>query len=187
MKNLILFFCASLLVISTQAQDKFFTKTGKVNFDATAPQSPEDIAGVNKSVVCVLDSKSGNIQFAVLMKGFEFQRALMQEHFNENYVESDKYPKTEFKGIIVNNNVVSYLKDGSYNATVKGKLTIHGETKDVEAKGNILVKGGKISASAEFVIQLSDYKITIPQLVADKVSKTAKIGIDCSLEPLKAP
>jgi len=164
---------------------KYFTKNGKINFDATSSGSPEKIEAVNKTVTCVIDTKTGNIQFAVLMKGFEFERALMQEHFNENYVESDKFPKAEFKGIIVNNNTVNYLSNGTYTVQVQGKLTIHGETKDVAADGKLVVENGKVNATAGFKILLADYKISIPGLVADKVSKTASINVSCLLEPLK--
>jgi polyisoprenoid-binding protein YceI len=173
-----------LLGINTSAQ-RYFTKTGKISFDATAPASPENIVAKNRAVTCVIDTKTGQLQFAVLMKSFEFERALMQEHFNENYVESDKFPKAEFKGQVDNNTAIDYSKDGSYNAKVKGKLTIHGETKDVETSGKIVVKDGKLQLLADFSVVLSDYKITIPTLVADKVAKSAKISVDCSLEPLK--
>ena len=107
---------AALLFISLQAtaQGKFFTKTGRIKFDATAPKSPESIVGVNNAVICVLDTKTGNIQFSAVMKSFEFQAALMEEHFNENYVESNKFPKSEFKGLVTNNNSVNYAKDGTY-------------------------------------------------------------------------
>ena len=110
----------------------------------------------------------------------------MEEHFNENYVESHKFPKSEFKGTITNNETVNYSKDGTYTVTVKGKLTMHGETKDVETTGKLVVQGGKVNANASFNVQLSDFKISIPGLVADKVSKTAKIVVSCSLEPLKS-
>lgn len=183
-KNLLLLTISFFLLTGLHAQ-KFFTKSGRINFDATSSGSPEKIEAVNKTATCVMDSKSGNIQFAVLMKGFEFERALMQEHFNENYVESDKFPKTEFKGMVANNEKVNYSADGTYKVTVKGKLTLHGETKDVEAEGKIIIQNGKITASADFAVQLSDFKISIPGLVADKVSKTAKISVTCSLEPLK--
>ena len=168
-----------------QAQDKFFTKTGKISFNATAPASPEKIEGVNKAVTCVIDIKTGNMQFAVLMKGFEFERALMEEHFNENYVESSKFPKTEFKGSVSNNATVNYTKDGVYPVKVKGKLTMHGETKEVETDGKITIKGGKINATASFSVAFADYKIAIPSLVSDKIAKKANIEVDCSLEPLK--
>jgi polyisoprenoid-binding protein YceI len=171
--------------VTTTFGQKFYTKSGNINFDATTTSSPEKIEGVNRTVTCVLDTKTGNVQFAVLMKGFEFERALMQEHFNENYIESDKFPKAEFKGLIADNEKVNYAKDGTYAVKVKGKLTMHGETRDVETDGKITIQGGKISAFAGFNVELSDFKISIPGLVADKVSKTAKINVTCSLDPLK--
>ncbi len=185
MKKIIFLISITLFAGIVSAQDKYFTKAGKIHFDATTPKSPENVDGVNKSSICVMDAKTGNIQFSVLMKGFEFERALMQEHFNENYVESNKFPKTEFKGMITNNASVNYTKDGVYPVKVKGKLTMHGETKDIEADGKLTVKGGKISANADFPVTLAEFKVTIPQLVADKVAKTAKITVDCVLEPLK--
>ncbi len=164
---------------------RFFTKGGEIFFNATSPASPEKIEAVNKSVVCVVDSKTGAIQFSVLMKGFEFHSALMQEHFNENYVESEKFPSAVFKGQISNNEIVNYNKDGVYTVNVKGKLTIHGVTKDVESNGKLAVKDGKINASAEFNIVLKDYSISIPALVAEQVAKIASIKVACSLELLK--
>ena len=185
MKKILLASALFLSAFALQAQDKYFTKNGTINFGATTLSSLEKVEGVNKSVTCVADIKTGNIQFAALMKGFEFERSLMQEHFNENYVESDKFPKAEFKGTIVDNANVNYLKDGVYAVKVKGKLSMHGETKDVETDGNITLKNGRITATANFEVALSDFKVSIPTLVADKVSKTAKISVDCLLEPLK--
>jgi len=181
-----LFFLLSMMLATgiLQAQDKFFTKTGKINFDATAPNSPEKIDAVNKSVTAVIDTKTGNIQFSVLMKGFEFERALMQEHFNENYVESTIYPKADFKGAIVDNGSIDYKKEGKYVVKVKGILTMHGVSKEVETTGTITVKAGKINLAASFNVILTNFKINIPAVVADKVSQTAKIDVDCSLDPL---
>jgi polyisoprenoid-binding protein YceI len=133
----------------------------------------------------VVDLKTGALQFALLMKGFEFERALMEEHFNENYVESNKFPKSEFKGKIKDVDEIDFTKDGTYKLKVKGDITIHGETKEVETEGKLVVQGGKINADADFNLKLSDFKISIPGLVADKVAKTAKITVSCSLEPLK--
>jgi hypothetical protein len=175
---------AALSFVSVSNAQKFFTKTGKINFDATAPKSPENIDGVNKNSICVIDSKTGDIQFSVLMKGFEFERALMMEHFNENYVESDKFNKTTFKGTISNNESINYTKDGVYPAKVKGKLEMHGQSKELETEGKIIVKAGKVQVSANFNAQFDDFKIGIPQLVADKVAKFAKITVDCTLDPL---
>jgi polyisoprenoid-binding protein YceI len=175
----------AVCVGTTSFAQQFFTKNGKINFDATSPSSPEKIVGINRTATCVIDIKTGAIQFAVLMKGFEFERALMEEHFNENYVESSKFPKSEFKGKLKDIENVNFSKDGTYNIKVKGDLTMHGETKEIETTGKLLIQGGKINASADFSVKLSDYKISIPGLVADKVAKVATISVNCSLEPFK--
>ena len=183
-KNLILFVTLVLTVSVSFGQGKFYTKTGKISFISKAPL--EEIEGKNKTVTAVVDSKTGAMQFAVQMKGFEFEKQLMQQHFNENYVESDKFPKAEFKGTISNNSAINYSKDGSYPAKVKGKLTIHGVTKDVETTGTLKINGGKIDANSTFNVLISDYNIKIPAVVKDKVSNTIKITVDCDLEPLKS-
>ncbi len=159
---------------------KSYTKSGKISFYSKAPL--EKIEAVNKTVSAILDSKTGMVQFAVLMKGFEFEKALMQEHFNENYVESDKYPKANFAGVLQENEKILYTKDGSYQTTVKGKLTLHGVTKDIETAGSVIVTKGVPQLVANFTIELADYKITIPSLVADKISKEVKLVVACSLE-----
>jgi hypothetical protein len=179
----IISFCFILITTSLIAQDKFFTKSGSISF--VSKGVIETITASHRSATCVLDSKTGALQFAVLMKGFEFKKALMQEHFNENYVESDKYPKAEFRGQIVNNSDIAYARDGEYNAHVKGKLTMHGQTKDVEANGKITVKNGKMVAASKFDILMSDYNIDIPGPVRENMSNTVTINVNCTLEPLK--
>lgn len=184
MKRLFLSMVMLLLTAGVvTAQDKYYTKSGRIFFKCTKA-SIEKIEATNKTTTCVLDTKTGNIQFAVLMKGFEFERALMQEHFNENYVESEKFPRGEFKGQVINNNEVNYSKDGLYPIKVKGSLTMHGISKEVETTGSLQVKQGKLSANAVFNIQLSDYNISIPSVVSDKISNTVNITVDCLLEPL---
>lgn len=176
----------ALCIAGTSSGQKYYTKSGQISFDATSSSSPEKIEGVNRSAICVVDSKTGNLQLAVLMKGFAFERALMEEHFNENYVESTKYPKAEFKGEIKDISKVDFTKDGTYTVKVKGQLSLHGVSNEVEAEGKIKVQGGKISAQTEFSVKLSDYKVSVPGLVADKVAKVAKINVTCSLEILKS-
>ena len=184
MKRINLMIVLLFVCIFLKAQDRFYTKTGKIFFECT--KSPlEKIEATNKSSTCVLDIKTGSLQFAVLMKGFEFKRALMQEHFNENYVESSKFPKSDFRGQIINNDEINYTKDGEYNTKVKGKLQIHGQAKDVEAMGKITIRNGAILANATFYILLSDYNIRIPSIVSDKVADKVNILIDCNLEPFK--
>lgn len=166
-----------------QAQGKYYTKTGRIGFYSSTPM--ENIEAINKSVVTLLDTKTGDLQFVVLVKGFEFKKALMQEHFNKEYAESDKFPRAEFKGSITNNGSINYSANGRNNVTVKGKLTIHGESKEVETKGTLELKDGKPVMHAVFNILLADYKITIPRLYRDNISSTIRITVDCSLEPLK--
>jgi polyisoprenoid-binding protein YceI len=173
---------ATLLSTGISAQDKFFTKSGKISFYSKA--IIENIEAHNRSVTCVLDIKTGNVQFSVPIKGFEFEKALMQEHFNENYLESDKYPKGDFKGQILNNAELDYTKDGTYDAKVKGKLTIHGQTKEIEANGKVIREGNKITVTTEFDVRLPDYKIKNEKL--QNISNSIKITVNCSLDPLKS-
>jgi hypothetical protein len=159
----------------------FMTRTGKISFNATTPGSPEKIEGINNEVANIIDTKTGNIVFQLPVKSFKFERELMQEHFNENYMESDKFPKSEFKGAITNMNEVNFAKDGTYSAKVTGKLTIHGVTKDLTVPGTITVSGNTMKASTKFTIKLQDYNITIPSVVADKIAKDATIKLESDL------
>ena len=172
----------TLLSTSLSAQDKYFTKTGKISFFSKA--IIENIDAHNRSVTCVIDIKTGNVQFSVPIKGFEFEKALMQEHFNENYLESDRYPRGEFKGQIVNNTEIDYTKDGVYPGKVKGKLTIHGVTNDIETDGKVTREGNKILIFSEFNVRLPDYKIKNEKL--QNISNNIKVTVNCTLEPLKS-
>ncbi|HET7896480.1 MAG TPA: YceI family protein [Flavisolibacter sp.] len=168
--------------MAAHAQDRYFTKTGTVVFTSKAPL--EDIVATNKTVTAVLDTKTSALQFSVQMKSFEFEKALMQEHFNDKYVESDKFPEAAFRGAVVGN-TANYAKDGTYNVRVKGKLTIHNITKEVEVPGVIKVSNGKIEAISTFSVLASDYKIAIPSGVKEKVSNTIQIVVNAKLDPLK--
>jgi len=184
MKKLILSIIAFLLINVSYAQDKYFTKNGTIIFDATTSTSPEKVSAINKSAACVLDTKTGNIQFSVLMQGFEFEQALMREHFHENYLESEKFPKSIFKGQISNSSAINYGKNGTYDVSVKGQMLMHGITKPLETKGKLIVNNGKISVAANFSILLADYQVLVPRLVGDKVGKNATIKVDCALQVL---
>ena len=181
LKNIILVFVATIYSVTTLGQ-KYFTKTGKISFFSST--SMENIEAHNRSVSAVLDASSGNLQFSVLMKGFEFKKALMQEHFNKDYVESDKYPKAEFKGTILNNGDIKYDLDGVYNTKVKGQLTIHGQTKDIETSGSLTIKEGKIKLASTFNVLVADYNIVIPRIYRDNISKNIKVSVDCTVSPL---
>lgn len=165
------------------AQTKYFTKAGKISFYSKAPI--EDIEAHNTKGVSVFDVSTGQIEFSVLMKGFEFEKAKMQEHFNENYVESDKYPKAVFTGTIKNASALKLSQDGVYNTEITGNLTIHGVTKPQTIQAVITVKDGIVSAVSEFTIAVADYDIKIPSLVANNIGKTVKVVINVpSYQPL---
>ena len=171
-----------ILSVTVQAQGKFYTKSGKISFFSSTPL--EDIAATNKTVVSLLDTKTGDLQFAALMKGFEFKKALMQEDFNADYAESSKFPKAEFRGQITNNSDVNYTTNGSYTANVKGKLSLHGVTKDIETTGTVTVKDGKLTLSSSFNVLVADYNITIEKLYRDKIAKSIKVTVNCALSPM---
>ena len=171
------------MVISTNADaQKYFTRDGKVSFFSEAPL--EKIEAINSKATSVIDISSGRMEFAILIKAFQFEKALMQEHFNENYMESDKYPKATFKGNITNIDAIDLKKDGEYEVNVKGDLTIHGETKTIETPGKIIVNDGQISANASFEALVEDYKIEIPAIVKDNIAKSVLIEIAVNYEEL---
>ena len=180
----IVLFLLTGMLAPAQAQ-KYFTRDGVVTFDATVPSSPENIKATNKSGTCVLDKTSGAIEMAVLVKGFLFERALMQEHFNENYMESSTYPKATFKGKFDNPGALNFDHDGTFQANVSGNMTMHGVTKPVNTPVTFTVKGGKVTAAANFSVAMADYNSDIPSLVSDKVSKKANISISAPLNPMK--
>ncbi len=166
---------------SAQAQ-KFITKTGNIRFFSSTPI--EDIEAHNRQVNSALDQQTGDFVFKVLMKSFQFEKAMMQEHFNENYVESDKFPSATFTGKVINISEINFAKNGIYNSTVEGDLTIKGVTKKVSEKGTFEVKDGKVNGKSTFIVQLADYGIKIPNTVANNISKTIQIDVDVNLEKL---
>jgi polyisoprenoid-binding protein YceI len=182
MKKLLLIVICLATVAPVAHAQKFITKTGHIKFFSESPM--EKIEAHNRQVNAALDAATGDFVFRVLMKSFEFEKALMQEHFNENYVESDKYPNATFVGNVVNINEVNISKDGNYNVGVQGKLTMHGVTKQVQAKGSFEVKEGKILGKAKFDILLSDYNIKIPGAVANNISNEIEITVEVNLEKM---
>lgn len=180
MKTLFLILATSLFLSSTAAAQNYVTKNGKISFFSKT--DIENISAVNNQVVSVLTPKTASIAFSVLINGFLFKKALMQEHFNENYMESAKYPKASFKGTITDITKVDFTKDGTYNVTVTGDLNIHNVTNKVTVPGTIAIKGGKISANTTFKVKLDDYKISVPKVVEGNISKTIEIKVDCNYE-----
>lgn len=187
MRNRLLIVLLAITLGSSQAQNvRYFTRSGEVNFNATAPSSPEKIEAKNDKASCVIDINTSQVEMAVLIKAFTFERALMEEHFNENYMESDKFPKAIFKGEVKDIGSIDLKKDGTYKIIASGKLTIHGITKEVETPVTISVKNNNLNAKFSFSVFLADYGISIPSLVKDKVGKEAKIDANINLQPLSS-
>jgi polyisoprenoid-binding protein YceI len=180
MKNLILLV---VLAVSFQANaQKYFSKTAHIKFFSHT--SAEDIKADNYKSSIIIDKASGVVQVEGLIKMFEFEKALMQEHFNENYLESDTYPKATFKGK-GDFSGVNFGADGNYSVNVAGQLTMHGATKDVSAIATIKIAGGKIDGSTKFYINPRDYNVKIPDVVKGQISEKIEVTVKAILQPLK--
>ena len=180
MKRFIFAVAVIVFFYSAATAQKVFTKNGLVSFFSTTKM--EDIKADNNQVLCVLNTQTGDLQFSLSTTGFHFAKALMEEHFNENYIESSKFPKATFKGIAGDISKIDFTKDGNYTVSVKGDLTMHGITKNITAPGTITVKGGKITAASKFMAKLADYKISIPGAVKNNISESIEITVNCNLD-----
>lgn len=177
---LITIFIAATSSINAQ---KLFSRAAYLGFFSDTKM--EDIKADNNKATVVLDIPTGAIEISGLVKSFEFEKALMQEHFNENYMESDKFPKTTFKGKIDNLAAVNFSKDGTYGLKVSGDLTMHGVTKKVTVDGVFKVAGGKTTCEAKFFVVPEDYNISIPNTVRDNIASKIEVTFKASLEELK--
>lgn len=181
-KELSVFIIAILVSVAAIGQN-YITKTGHIKFYSETPI--ETIEAHNHAVNSALNTNGGDLVFKVLIKSFVFEKALMQEHFNENYMESDAYPNSTFKGKVVNLKDVDFSKNGEYEADIKGELSIHGVTKEVEEKGTFIVKDEKIQAKSVFNVLLEDYNIKVPGAVKKQISESIEVTVDVMLEEVK--
>lgn len=177
----LLFGLAAIQVTGLCAQ-QYYSKTARVVFVSQAPL--EKIEASNSNAFLVFDAATGNIELSVLIKGFQFSKALMQDHFNENYMESHKYPKGIFKGRIQNGKDYNLQKDGDYTVSVSGTLTLHGVSKPMTTNGQITVKGGQIAVRSVFDLTVADYHIDIPKVVRDNIARTVNVRVNADLQPL---
>lgn len=160
----------------------YVTKNGMIRFYSEAPV--EKIEAVNRQVNTALLVPTGDFVFKVLIKSFNFEKALMQEHFNENYLESDKYPEATFLGKITNIKDINFTKEGTYTSTVEGKLTIHGQTQLVKQNGTIEIKNGAVTARTKFNILLFDYHISVPNTLVNNISKSIEVTVEVMMTEL---
>lgn len=172
MKPLSLIFLLLLCLCKCYSQT-FITRNGYIGFFSKTPL--EDIKAENRQVYAVIDTVKKNLAFTCLVKGFLFKKELMQEHFNENYAESDKYPKTSFIGSYTGD--MNAGKDGSYAVKVKGQITFHGVTKAIDVPAAIEVKAGKFICLSDFKLIPGDFGIKIPALVREKISNQIDVHV----------
>jgi polyisoprenoid-binding protein YceI len=166
LENIIFSVLLTLIPIMVNAQ-KYFTRTGSISIYSETPV--ETIKADNNQVAGAIDTSTGEMVFEVLSRSFHFERALMERDFNETYIESEKYPKSAFKGKIVNLSDVDFAKDGIYNVNVKGDLTIHGKTREISEPGTIRIANENIEADSKFHLVPEDYDIKIPGVVRNKI------------------
>lgn len=169
-----------LCPVFANAQQNYGTKTGKISFFSSTPV--EDIKAASNKATAVFVSKTNDLAFQVAIKSFQFEKGLMQEHFNENYMESDKFPLAKFKGKLNQN--IDLSKNGEYDVTASGTLSVHGVDKPRTINGKIRVTDGKVQLLSSFNIACVDHNIKIPTIVVAKVAEVIAVKIDAILTPL---
>lgn len=174
MKYIISLLFVFIACIESDAQ-RLITRDAKINFSSEAPL--EKIEAENNTVSSVLDLETGDLVFAVLIRAFRFEKSLMEEHFNENYMESEKFPKATFKGTIANFDQSKFTKEGNFDSVVNGSLTMHGETVQFSTPVNFEVTSEKITGKCAMHVLCSDYKIEIPKIVSDNISNEVNLEI----------
>lgn len=180
MKTKLFFTLLVIFPILGFSQSKKITKTGEIKFEASVP-SFEEVKAQNKTTTFVLNTETGEIAALALIKGFRFKIALMEEHFNENYMESDKYPKATFKGKIYGFDL-SKLSESNKDFTIKGILELHGKSKEITAPAKIKKTNDGIELTSDFSVLTDDFNIEIPKMVGNKVAKKVNISLDCTLK-----
>jgi len=182
MKKITTILAIILLTASMANAQKYMTKSGTIKFYSETPM--EKIEATNRQANSALDFSNGNFVFKVLIRGFEFEKALMQEHFNENYMESEKFPNSTFNGKITNIKDVNLGKDGVYKVVVEGDLAMHGVTNKAKVNGTLEVKGGKVVGKAVFNVSPKDYNINIPKAVINNIAEAIQVDVNVTLDKL---
>ena len=178
MKTMFLF--VGLLCSTYSFSQKMITRSGEIKFEASVPAF-EEVAAKNNTASCIFDKSTGEIAVLALVKAFRFKVPLMEEHFNENYIESDKFPKATFKGKVTNYEATKLLS-GKATFDVEGDFTLHGVTKKVKIKITFVQSGEKLVATSTFKVKSLDYNIKIPSVVKSKIAESAEIDLKFDLE-----
>lgn len=173
MRAFIILVVLGVISWSSFAQKTYKSNNAIVTFFSHTPV--EDIEAKTEKASSVINPSNNQIAFLIVNTSFKFSNGLMEEHFNEKYMESDKFPKSTFSGKINEN--IDWAKDGENKVTVTGKLTIHGVGQERTIPATISIKGDKVSAKSEFMVKTADHKIEIPKLVWEKIAEEIKINV----------
>ncbi|WP_316825825.1 YceI family protein [Pedobacter miscanthi] len=177
-----LFFTLTALFLCTGIKAQIWvSKSVNSSFFSTTPI--EDIDAQSKTGASAINTKTNDIIFKINNTSFQFKKKLMQEHFNENYMESDKFPTSDFKGKIVEQ--IDFSKPGTYPITVKGNLQIHGITKEYTAKGSLVITADEAKATSAFNVKLADHDIKIPTIVFKQIAETVQVKMTAIYQPKK--
>ena len=163
------------------AQNKYMTRTGSAHFVADGIIK-DDVQARSNTVTAVLDATNGQVQARIPVNSFVFRKALMQEHFNENYLESHRFPNASFKGQIQGWNDQMLQKSGSQKIRFVGTLEVHGVARDINEAGLLEVSNGIIHLETDFKLVVADYGIKVPALVRDKIAKEAEVHVQANLK-----
>ena len=169
-----------LLLANITFSQRLLTRSGEIKFDASMPNLVE-IFGKSNTVSAILDQVTGQFATSVIIKSIRFKVPLMEEHFNENYMESSKYANSTFKGKIAGFDAKK-LSATKIAYDVEGDLTIHGVTKKVKTKIYLTSNGGKVGATGNFLVHAQDYGIEIPSLVKEKFAEQIKVSFSFDLD-----
>jgi polyisoprenoid-binding protein YceI len=180
MKTLFILIFTLLIISQVKSQDKFLTKTGYVSFFSHS--LVEDIKAENNQGLSIIDTKTGEIVVQLLMRSFMFKKALMQEHFNENYIESDKYPKAVFKGNFLN---FDNLPTEKTTADIEGILIIHGKEKEIKTKVILQPTSDGLNLKGDFTVEVANFNIKIPTVVVNNIAKIVKVSFEFHYTPYK--
>lgn len=182
MKHISIILLVWFSLTNQTGQDLYVCKNAKISLYSSAPI--EDIKASTSTGGSLFNPASGELDFSVSIKSFQFEKALMQEHFNSDYMESDKFPRATFKGKVQEH--VDVSKDGSYPITVTGDLNVHGITQKRTITGTITVKDGSINMAAAFMVRCADHHIAIPKIVFHNIAESIKMNVTATYQPYKS-
>lgn len=179
----VLFLLLFFIGVSDVFSQNYITRNGMIRFYSEAPL--ENIEAINRQVSSIVNAETGEFVFRVVMRSFNFEKALMQEHFNENYVESHKYPNATFQGLITNIDEINFSENGEYEVDVEGALTIKNKTHTISETGTFVINDDEVLGTCRFMIKVADYDIKIPTAVIDNIAEEVEVTVEIPLKKMQ--